>query len=256
MFTRVVTWNYLNYKKCNPILSWCWFWWLPRSSFRSSLLLLLGSHYHFRVLKLEERLLCAVWPLQAFSLLVETRTRLPGFSLQPPPQSSSKHSRAWYPTHNMVLLFHLLLLNFPTSIYILGTALVILLGQQCLSVDLLLHGHISTCRCTIKRLLYCSCFLDKFLRNSCTFFFRQTSNDSDWIHGEWLSGYIFKGTLILFPGGSGDLVKVWVLCHWLMSVKMFSGCWYCLEAGIAQLSLWSAFTQQHEGPGACNDRNR
>lgn len=117
-----------------------------------------------------KRLLCAVWPLQDFSLLVETRTRLPWFSLQPLPQSSSKHFRAWYPTHNMVLLFHPLLLNFPTSVYILGTALVILLGQQCLGADLLLHGCISTCRCTIKRLLYCSCFLNKFLTNSCTFF--------------------------------------------------------------------------------------
>lgn len=153
-------------------------------------LLLQGVEAHRKGPK---RLLCAVWPLQAFSFLMETRTRLPEFSLQRPPQSSSKHSRACYPTHNMVLLFHAPLLYFPTSIYILGIALVILLGQQCLGVDLLLHGCITRCRHTIKRLFYCSCFLDKFLTNSCTFFSRQTSNDSDWIHGEWLSGYIFKG---------------------------------------------------------------
>lgn len=85
-------------------------------------------------------LLGAFWPLQAFSLLVEARTGLPCFSLQHPSQSLSKQSRAWYPTHNMVLVFNPLLLDFSTSLHILGTTLVILLGQQCLAVDLLSHG--------------------------------------------------------------------------------------------------------------------
>lgn len=160
MFTRVVAWNYLNYKECRPVLAWSRFQWLLSPSFRSSLLFLLGSCFYFRVLKLEGRVqrLCCVLALQAFSLLVETRTRLPGFSFQCPSQSSSKQPRGWYPIHNMVLLFHPLLLNFPTSLYILGTTFVILLGQQCLGLYLLLHGCISRCRDTVKRLFYYSCF--------------------------------------------------------------------------------------------------
>jgi len=70
--------------------------------------------------------------------------RLPGFSLQPLPQRSSKRSRAWYTTHNMGSLFHPLLFDFPISTYILATTIVILLGQQHLSADLLFHGCVLT----------------------------------------------------------------------------------------------------------------